>query len=437
MNASILRSGAPAWLALLLAMSALPAQAGTWGAPRALQGPFAVVSPPEPPLVAMNRNGHALLAWADTGAVRYADKGKGTGWTPSHPAPGGGKSAGLVAVALGNNEVAALGFATAATRYEPSRLMVTLRLPGGSFGTPVEPVPGAFAWDIKLGVACDGSVTLLWNDTGAVWATRLAGTPGTGACNGTPGPGPWSPAVQLSNGAAGSGLADLATNDAGAALAVWQEGPWGVPNTIVAAWQSPDGVWQAAQTVSTGTGRQTWNPKPGLDAAGNAAVGYLDGNTMMVAQKAVGAGWSAPMPVSGSQSVYYPALAMSAQGDILAAWMSYDAGNIGRITARQMSPAGTWAAPQRLSQAAENADWPTAAFAPEGGLALVGWTDDNSNLARAAVWSAGSWKRRTLDRGWWGSVVPVAAGGGAAVAGWAQPQSGNVNSATLLSSTWE
>ena len=286
-------------------------------------------------------------------------------------------------------------------------------------------------------MACDGGVTLVWQDAAAVWASGLAGTGGTGACDGLPGTGPWSPAVRLSSATAGANLVDLATNDAGMALAVWQEGSFGNPSVIMAAMRSAEGTWQAAQTVSQRTGNPTWNPKPGLDAAGNAAVGYLDGYRMVVARKPAAGNWGAPEPVSGSLSVYYPSLAMSAAGDLLASWMAYDASGMGAVWGRMGTPAGQWTDAVQLSHPAADAGWPSTAFSADGSVAVVGWTDNANNLAQATVWTASGWKRNTLGGGWWGSTVPVAAGGGAGVAGWAQPAPGNPNSATLLVRTWQ
>ena len=68
---------------------------------------------------------------------------------------------------------------------------------------------------------------------------------------------------------------------------------------------------------------------------------------------------------------------------------------------------------------------------------VVGWVDDATNSARAAVRAGAAWGRSTLGAGWWGGTVPVAAGGGAAVAGFAQPNAGNPNSVKLLARTWQ
>jgi hypothetical protein len=59
--------------ALCLAGTAL-AQSGVWTATRTLAGQFAAGSIPEPPLLAMNADGRAMLAWNATGVVRFAER---------------------------------------------------------------------------------------------------------------------------------------------------------------------------------------------------------------------------------------------------------------------------------------------------------------------------------------------------------------------------
>jgi hypothetical protein len=424
--------------ALCLAGTA-SAQSGVWTATRTLEGQFAAGSIPEPPLLAMNADGRAMLAWNATGVVRFAERAKGSGWLPRGNVPGGASGAGPVAVALGNSGAAAVAYTTVATRYTPSRLMVSLRSAAGVFGAAAEPAPGAVAGTIKLGIACDGSVTLLWSGPSAIWTSTLAGSGrSAGACDGQPGVGPWSTPLQLSNAHVGAALPDLVVNDAGAALAVWQEGASGNPTAIVAAYRPAVGPWEIARTASAPTARATWNPKAGLDGAGHAAIAYLDGQSMVVAARTADGGWSVPSVVSGSQAANYPAFAMSAAGDMVVAWVGLDAqSGANAVWARVAAAGAAWTAARRLSAAAEEADWPSAAFAGDGSVAIVGWTDNAANAAKASVYSAGAWARRTLGAGYWSGLVPVAAGGGAAVAGWAMPNLANPNAAKLVARGWE
>jgi hypothetical protein len=167
-------------------------------------------------------------------------------------------------------------------------------------------------------------------------------------------------------------------------------------------------------------------------------VGYLDELRMAVARRPSGGLWAAPEIVSGSQNVYYPAMAVNERGDLLAAWQALDAGNVGSVWQRTALAGAPWSAAQRLSANGESAQWPIAAWAGDGSVALVGWVDDNTNSAKASLLSAtGRWVRSTLGAGWWGGTVPVSAGGGGAVAGWAVPAPGNPNSARLVARTWQ
>ncbi len=403
-----------------------------WSPPRVLQPTFGVSSPPEAPLVAMNALGRAVFAWNATGIVRTADRLPSGAWTASRGVPGGSTGAGPVAVAVGRGDLTAIAFSTVATRYVPSKLLVSLRPAGGVFGPAVEIAPGTAAGTIKLGIDCAGSVTALWSNASGLSSSTLPGTPPpAGSCSGAPGSGAWTPAALVSNAHVGAGLPELTVNDAGAALAVWQEGAPGNPSSIVAAYRAAGGAWQAPATVSAPTARPTWNPKPGLDAAGNAVVGYLDGSAMAVARRAAAGVWQSPETISGTQQVQYPALAVSEAGDVLAAWLAFDPAG-GTSVWQRVWQAGAWTSAGRLSGANDTPDWPNAAISGDGSLAVVSWTDNSSLVARASTWQAGAWTRQNLGGAYWGGQVSVAAGGGKASAGFARVVGGNPNSAQLV-----
>jgi hypothetical protein len=420
-------------LCLAAASVVATAPAWAWDPAHTLEGPFAVSSPPDAPRVAMNGAGRALLAWNATGVVRVAAKPPGGRWTRSVAVRGGFTGAGPVAVAIGDNGVQAVAFTTAATRYEPSWLRVALAEPGAGFGPAVDVAPGTGVWTLRLGVACDGTVTLLWNDGGGVQVSERAGVPGPGACDGRPGPGSWPAAQTVSDPALGAALPDLSVEPGGTAVAVWQQGASGQPTSIGAAIRPAGGEWGPAVTVSGATTGATWNPTAAMDGLGRAAVGYLDGATMRVVRADASGHWGPPETVSGVLQVGYPALATNAAGDLLAAFQAFDGGPA--VWQTHAVGGSAWSAPQRLSSPAEAAGWPAAAWAGDGSVAVVGWTDDTSLTTRVAVDDGSGWARRSLGAGWWGGSVPVAAGGGRTVAGWATSTQGNPNSARLLAST--
>lgn len=412
-----------------------PALAGTWEPAQQLMGPFGISSPPGVPLLASNPQGRALLAWNPAGAVRLVERLPDGTWNTTVTLPGADAAAGTPALALGRNEVAAVAWSTVATRYTPSKMRVSLRLPGRAFDLPVEPAPGARAGPMMLAVACSGTVTLVWQDAAGLATTELPGVPGSGDCNGLPGPGPWTAVQRLSAGPVS--LPALAANDAGAALLVWQGGAPGTPTSIVAAQRAAGEGWAPPVTLSAPTAVSTWNPKPALDAAGNAAVGWLDNRRMVVARRAAAGTWQPPVVLSGRQVVSYPALAMSARGDLLAAWQTLDRSGYGALWQRRATPGAAFGATTRVSTPAENASWPSAALSADGTLAVLGWVDSSSNGARVAVGTAGGWVQSTLGGGWWNGAVPVATGGGGAVAAWTRPNGANVNAVLLMGSSWK
>ena len=426
------RFAVPVTLALA-ALAAGPAlAAGGWSATHVIQRTFGVSSPPEAPRVVMNNLGQAAYVWNATGTVRIAERLSDGTWSASTGVPGGATGAGPVAVAIGRGGLVAVAWTTVATRYVPSKLLLSIKPAGGVFLPPVEPAPGPQAGAIELGVDCAGTVTLLWSDRFGVNATALAGPAVVGGvCNGAPGAGAWAAPVQVSGGRVGAALAAMAVNDAGDALVVWQEGAPGVPSAIAAASRPAGGAWQAPVTVSAPTAQATWNPKPGLDAAGNAAVGYLDGPSMKVALRPAAGAWQAPITVSGAQQVQYPALAVSDNGDVLAAWQAADAYS-GTAVWQRVWHAGAWADAGRLSARSDTPCWPSAAMSGDGSLGVVTWTDDTALAARAATLRAGVWTRQSLGPAYWGGTVPVAAGGGQAAAGWARSVGGNPNAVQLV-----
>lgn len=401
-----------------------------------LQPTFATASLPEAPQVAANARDHALYAWNATGAVRFADRLPDGRWTASSGLPGAATASASPAVALGPGDLAAIAYTTVATRYEPSRMMVALRPAGGSFGAAVEVVPGTAAGSLNLAIDCAGSVTLLYGTAAGLSAVTLAG-PGAaaGSCSGQPGSDGWSAPAALSAPGAGAALPVLAVNDRGDTLAAWQQGAPAFPRAIVAAFRPAGADWQPAETVSPPAAASTWNPAAGIDATGAAAIGYLDGRTMVVGRRPAGGTWQPTEAVSGAQEVRYPVLAVAPGGEVLAAWQAADASGQTSIWQSTATASG-WSAATRLSTRADSPDWPSVALTGDGLAAVVTWTDDTTLGARAALRRAGVWTRHTLGGAYWAARVPVAGGGASVAAGWARPVGGNPNAAQLVGAGW-
>lgn len=401
---------------LVLAAAGQGPTVGTWSGVRILEPNMVSSSPPEVPVVACDPAGHTVAAWTSPSmGVAFSERYLGGDWsTATSVVPG------LIGfapqIAIGASGVVAVSWITPGQEFIPPKLVVSIRTVGGVFSTPTVLASGAYIFDSKLGVAENGFVTAIWAQGGSIKSTSR--NPG----------GTWSPVAVLSSLAANVGLPDLVVNNAGAALAVWQETPIGGsgPTAIAAAYRpaparSPFG---AAQVISTGTAA-TWNPKPGISASGAVAVGYLAGNTMVVARKSATGAWTVPMPVSPlSDNAYYPALAMDATGNVVTAWQTLDSGNYGTISKRVLPAAGPWSPVSVLSDVSQDASWPMIGVARDGSLATVTWVDNNTFTAHAAIGPLrGAWTIHDIGTGWWNTPIAVAAGASAIAAVWPAPTS--------------
>ncbi len=407
--------------AIAVAASTLlaPAQSsavGTWSGVRVLEPTMLSSSPPEIPVVACDPVGHAVAAWTSPSmGVAFSERYPGADWTAAatvHPLAAGGFSP---QIAIGSNGVVAVSWIIPGQEFIPHKFVVSVRPVGGSFSTPTTLVSGVFVFDSKIGVADNGAATVVWLQGGAV---RTAMRNPQGA---------WTPPIVLSTPNTNPSLLDLALNGAGAALAVWQESPvgGGGPAAIGTAYRAAPSRsrWSAPHSIPSGSGLATWNPKPGVDDVGNAAVGFLDGNRMVVARKAVAGGWNVPFAISpAGENVYYPAFSMDGRGNVLAAWQALDVGNYGTISKRVQPMGGAWGAVTVLSTPDQDASWPIASVARDGSVAAVTWTDNNTFAAHADVGSMrGSTTVFTIGSCWWNTSIPIAAGSLAVSAVWPMP----------------
>lgn len=389
---------------------------GTWSGVQVLEPSMVSSSPPDVPVVACDASGHAVAAWTSPSmGVAFSEHYPGASWTPAASILPSATTGFAPQIAIGSGGVVAVSWIVPGQEFIPQKFVVSVRPVGGVFSPPTTLVSGVYVFDSKLGVSDDGSVTVVWQQGGAV-RTVLRHPQGG-----------WTPQIVLSAPNTHPSLLDLALNGAGAALAVWQETPVGGtgPVAIGTAYRAAPSrsVWGAPHSIPSGYGLATWNPKPGIDDVGNAAVGYLDGNSMMVATKAAAGGWAAPQSISPvGDNVYYPALSMDARGNILAAWQSLDAGNYGRISKRILLTGGAWGPVKVLSTPAQDASWPIASVARNGSVAAVTWTDNNTFAAHADVGSMrGSSTVFTIGFCWWNTSIPIAAGSLAASAVWPMP----------------
>ncbi|MCY2958996.1 MAG: hypothetical protein NTY35_02435 [Planctomycetota bacterium] len=403
-------------VALTLLAQAQSSAVGTWSGVQILEPTMVSSSPPDVPVVACDPLGHAVAAWTSPAmGVAFSEHDPGASWTAAVSILPAGTTGFSPQIAIGSSGVVAVSWIVPGQEFIPQKFVVSVRPVGGAFSTPATLVSGAYVFDSRLGVADNGSVTVLWGQGGAV-KTAMRNPQGV-----------WTPSIVLNPPNTSASLPDLVVNGAGAALAVWQETPvgGGGPSAIGVSYRAAPSRsrWGVAHAISSGLGLATWNPKPGIDDAGNAAFGYLDGNRMMVARKAAAGTWGAPQAVSPpGDNAYYPAFSMDARGNILAAWQKLDAGNYGTVSKRVLPAAGAWGPVTVLSTPDQDASWPIASVARDGSVAAVTWTDNNTFAAHADVGPMrGSSTVFTIGSCWWNTTMPIAAGSLAVSAVWPAP----------------
>ncbi|MBK7644090.1 MAG: hypothetical protein IPJ19_13765 [Planctomycetes bacterium] len=401
--------------AALLLVAASASALGNWTGVTVLEPSMLSSGPPEAPIVDSDAVGHAVCVWTSPSmGVVFTERYPGATWSNPMTVPTAldGFSP---QVAIGANGLVAVTWVTPGQEFNPPKLMASVRPAGGAFLAPKQLVSGVYVFDAKVDVCASGSVTVVWSQS-----NRIQSALRTSA-------GQWSPVRALSPLGLTSRLPDLAVNDAGAALVVWQEtlaGGTG-PGAIAAAYRPAPArsEFGVSQVVSAGTGAQTWSPKALIDADGDAAVGYLDGNHLVLAEKPYGSRWDLPQQISPmGDSVYSCALAMDADGDVIAAWQSLDPSNYGTVSKRTLPAFAPWGPVTVLSSGLQDASYPSAAIAADGSIASVTWTDNNTFAAHAALGRLrGAWTVDTIGTCWWNTQMPVAAGSGAVSVVWPMP----------------
>ncbi len=391
-----------------LLLSATVALAGTWRPARTLYGPFAVSSPPEPPVVSVASTGDALAAWDSTGDIRWSARAHGGAWWPQLPVPGAvGYS---VDCARGSDGTGAIAWVVPAGEFTRSEIDVSIASAGAVF------LRGAFvAYDgaePEVAVAGDGTVFLAWSDLAGV---QLASIPPGGV---------WSSPEWVSTGTS----PQLAVNDVGDVALAWTD----AAATVWGAVRPAGGAVGPATLLSTGS---AWSPDVTLDQNGDAAVGFVDGTTYRVARHLAGA-WAPAEIASGSRVVVSGSLDGDDAGNLAVALQVQPTfGNVAVFWAESVG-AAPWTAGARLSALGDVAGWPTIAVSPDSTSMAVTWVDDAALVSRAVtiqrpVGAAPTAGRLQLGGASWGSVVPVDAGGGTTAAVWAVQDTSNPNSATI------
>ncbi len=388
---------------------------GTWTGVQILEPSMLSASPPEPPIVASDADGHTVSVWTSPSmGVAFTERFPGGTWsTVNSILPGTDGYA--PQVAIGPTGMVAASWVVPGQEFIPTKLVVSVRPVGGSFGVPTVIATGATLYDSRLGISKYGVVTIAFAQSGIL---KSAVRDRTGA---------WSPVQVLTAPGTSAGTPEMAVNPNGSTVVVWQQGQVGVPgsSSITAVYKQPRSltVWDAPETISLATGLGLYMPKVGMDAVGNVAVTFIEGSAMMIATKKLASTWSVPLPITpATDNVYSTAMAMDARGNVLAAWQALDVSNYGTVSKRAVSSAGPMGPVVVLSTSQEDASAPTVSLAFDGSIGIVTWVDNNTFTANAALGGLrGPFTVYGIGSGWWNTPMPTAAGASAVSVVWNAP----------------
>jgi hypothetical protein len=320
--------------------------------------------------VSVDRDGDALIVWqrGDSAGERArvrplsAAGALGTGQTMS----GGGDSFGPHVAMAANGDAVLLWYASDGAN---TRLYARTRSAAGTLGA-IQAVsePGEDATFGRLDVNASGEAVFTWarfdgSDIVIQGRTMSAG-------------GGLDPVETLSDPGEQAQAPDVALDDAGNAVFVWQRSD-GSDYRVQARSRSAAGVLGAVRTLSD-AGEPAMDPSVVLDAAGNAVFVWIrsDGSHFRVEARTMSSvgtlGLVSTLSDRGQDGTM-PAVAVNDAGDAVITWQRFDGVDM-RIEAATLSAAGQLGPTWTLSDAGGYAVTPEVAM--HDGVAIVTWARD-------------------------------------------------------------
>jgi hypothetical protein len=282
----------------------------------------------------------------------------------------------------------------AAVVWLANGVQVALRSPAGVWQAPVVvPVPTGNVSNLLSKLDAQGNGVAAWSlltSTASVVDAVTWNAAGT-----------FGNVVQLSSSSQGAFLPDLAVNEAGSAVVVWQAAAPldnSSPYQVEASTRPAGGSWSAASAASPNV-PQTWNPKVALDGAGNATVVWKQGtsgmSTIYAATQPAGGAWGSPVAIEAFNTLGQGSVAADSAGNVTASWVVSNNG-VMSIHAATRPAGGAWGVPTTLGQCASNSgglcSTPPVEAARDGSITVVGWTAGGTNLSNVAVrLGSGQW----------------------------------------------
>ena len=307
-----------------------------------------------------------------------------------------------------------------------TNIWASRQAPGQAWSAP-ELIETDDAGDARLAQVATGEA----GDAIAVWEQSDGMRTNIWANRHVPGQG-WGLAQLLeTDDTAGASNPQVAMAVSGHAVAVWQQSD-GTRTNIWASRHAPGQGWSAPELLETIDTGFALNPQVAMAASGDAIAVWEQADVwpydIWAARYVPGQGWSPPqiLDVSDAGDAHTPQVAMNDTGDALAVWQQSD-GTWSDVWASRFSPGQGWGLAERIDGDAE-ADAQFSRVAMDAsGQAIAVW--EQFGATTSDVWS----NRHVPGQGWgmsqriedddtWDAVHPQVAmdPSGRAVVVWAQ-----------------
>jgi FG-GAP-like repeat len=212
-------------------------------------------------------------------------------------------------------------------------LMSSRYAPGQGWG-PLVPVTSYHVNAQPPDLAMDSSGNVM-----AVWSDVTSSTYNIWSCRYVVGSG-WQPAVMIETDDAGHATSPrVAVDDAGDAIAVWQQmdGPFpSTPHVFANRYAAGTG-WGTAQLLETEQTDDAWNPTIGMDGYGNAVAAWYQYNqsayraSLWTAKFLVSSGWTQADELV-HDGCFSPDIAVNHDGHIVMVWLQWAGIEFSRCT---------------------------------------------------------------------------------------------------------
>jgi hypothetical protein len=333
-------------------VSAFGSAGGDFGSAHAISDPGEDARSPR---VAVGQNGEAVAVWVGSDGshrrVQAAFRPKGGSFGPSQTISDPGQQASEPAeVAVDRH-----GGAVAVWQSSDGRIQAAFRPKGGGFGgAQTLSDPGGGAFGARIAMDKDGDAVAVWQ--------RFDGSNGRIQAAFRPRGGTFGPAETISAAGRTAIEPDVAMDDAGNAIAVWERHSDEGGLRAQATFRPRGGNFGPAQTLSE-PGNNVFIQDPvrvAMNKHGDAIAVFMSvatpNNNVQAAFRPAGGSFGPAQTLSNpGQNSFAPEVAIDDDGDAVAMWESVGGGVIRQIQAAFATAGGSFGTTQGVSDASQQA----------------------------------------------------------------------------------